>query len=468
MSAVPASILAPKAPQVNLIPPEVASRRAAGRARGLIFVGLFLFLVLLGALFYWANAQKAGAEKDLGAVQAEGSRLQAEIDKFAEVPRVQAELLNTTNARLYAGSTEVRWKPVFDAFQEVIPYWVDINSLNVNVTSATTMVQPPLGLFSHPGVGVLSFTASSLTYPDVAALEAALDSLPFLMDTTIPAVQIVDNDGTIGYSFSGSATITANALDSRFTDEWFAVRHAELADAFLDSYSQYLKIFDFVIENPINTRVEDAFGQTFTNAQAKPIVDAANEARTVFDEAKDALAQERANLADANTRAKTGDEKAPTEAAIAQAKITALNAALNTYSLALLDLSDAKDALFDAHEEAVLSKDEADYYDKLLKAAKAAQKAGDPGDEALQAAVDKAQARADEADAAAILADENVKPALAAFNAAIAALPDATAAAKTAIADAEAIKKGDLPKAPAAPSTATPSPSASATPGGAG
>ncbi len=313
----------------------------------------------------------------------------------------------------------------------------------------------------------MSFTAMTTSYPDVAALESALDSLPYFTDSTVPAVSIVEVDNVLYYSFSGSAIITANALDERFTDAWFASRHAELADAYLNTYISYLHIFDFAIENPTKGGVVDAFGRTFTAAQAKPIVDAGKEARTVFDDAQTALAKYKAELADANTRAVAGDAKAPTEAAVAQAKVDASNAALNTFSLAILDIRDAWNELSDANLHVSFLQDADKYYQGQLKAAQNAQKAGAPGDKALQEEVDKAQAQVNDTATKLDEAKARLTAALNAYDTAVNALPQATAAEKTAMTAAAAITEKDVAKAPATPAAPTPSPSVSATPGGA-
>ena len=48
MNPVPAGVKAPQAPQVNLLPPEIAERRSQGRARMMILFSLVVFVLLLG------------------------------------------------------------------------------------------------------------------------------------------------------------------------------------------------------------------------------------------------------------------------------------------------------------------------------------------------------------------------------------------------------------------------------------
>jgi len=216
---VPASVKAPTAPQVNLIPPEVESRRAKGRSRALIIVAFAMFIVLLVALVGFVELQAKAAEDELALENARTQELNAQIAQYDHVPVIQAELLNAKNARLYLGGTEILLSELVTEITRAMPESVSFEGLLWSPTTPFGIAGQQTGPFSAPDVGVLSFSGRSLEYPDIADLEEALNSVPGLARATITGGTRQVEIGT-SYSFNGTVRITAIALSGRFSDAW--------------------------------------------------------------------------------------------------------------------------------------------------------------------------------------------------------------------------------------------------------
>ncbi len=218
-TTVPDSVKAPAAPQVNLIPPEVESRRAKGRSRALIIVAFVMFIVLLVALVGFTELQARSAEDRLALENAKTQALNDEIALYDHVPVIQAELLNAKSARLYLGGTEILMSDLITGLTRAMPESVSLQGLTWLPTTPFVVAGQEAGPFSAPDIGVLSFSGRSLEYPNIADLEEALNSVPGLARTTIPgAARQVEEDEY--YTFSGSVRITAVALSGRFSDAW--------------------------------------------------------------------------------------------------------------------------------------------------------------------------------------------------------------------------------------------------------
>lgn len=222
MTAVPAAIKAAYSPQVNLIPPEVASRRARSRARALIVLSLMLVVMALAGWVYLTQLRLEAEEARLAEESRVTNDLQVQIEALNEVPRVEAELNNVREARLYAGGTEVHWSELFDDIRLVTPETTSLTSLSWDLPGMFGAVAPNDFVFGTPDIGSVSFAGESLEYIDAAELTRALDTVPWLKETRIVTNVVQEGDRGTYYVFSGTSRVTIDALTNRFSDEWLA------------------------------------------------------------------------------------------------------------------------------------------------------------------------------------------------------------------------------------------------------
>lgn len=217
MNPVPASIGAPRVPQVNLLPPEVEAKRSAARTRVKLLVALVLLIVLIAAGWYLARTMRVSAENDLSAEQARTTELQTELASYSYLNTLVGSYDNSVAARQYVGATDIEWASQLSALMGALPD--DIAWDAVQVSQATPLsgsITAPT-VFTNLGVGTLTFSGTSLEPVTVAEYIEAVDALPGYADTWIDAEQIAGADGAVFWSYSGTTTVTINALSGRTT-----------------------------------------------------------------------------------------------------------------------------------------------------------------------------------------------------------------------------------------------------------
>ena len=209
-------------PRVNLLPPEIGERRRLKKLQTGLGAGVAAAAVVVGALTLLAMAQVDSAQEDLDASQARGVRLQAEANKFAEVPLVYAQV-EAAQAQLgQAMGQEVRWSYFLNDISLKTPNKVWLTNMTVaqNVDTAATVAVPTpalaQGSYIPSGLGTVTFEGKGFAHNDVAAW---LDALAKQKGLTQPyftnsEVQKIGTDSSV--TFSSQATITEEALSGRY------------------------------------------------------------------------------------------------------------------------------------------------------------------------------------------------------------------------------------------------------------
>lgn len=205
-------------PQVNLLPPEVRSARGLKVVRRWLAFGLVAVAVALGGVYALSLIERGTAEEERAEAQAETVSLQAEQERFAEVPVVLAALSEAALARRVGMSTEVTWKPYIDAITAVLPPNVSIDSILMSSATPIMLAAPPESPLFSPNVGQLSFTGRTVTVPDTAAWMDALDSIPGFSDAWVSASILSDEEGVLYYAVTATVRVTESAFAQRFPE----------------------------------------------------------------------------------------------------------------------------------------------------------------------------------------------------------------------------------------------------------
>ncbi|GEK19973.1 fimbrial assembly protein [Cellulomonas xylanilytica] len=206
--------------QVNLLPPGIRARRALGRTKRQLALGLVVVLAVVVAASVAALAQLTLANARLSDAQAETAQLTEQQAKYAEVPRVLGELRRATEAQQLGFSTDVAWTPYIYAVVAVMP--VDTKLTSFEMSGATPMLAPEIAAdpLQAPSVSRLSYTARSKTLPDTAAWIDGLNSVYGFSDAWVSEVLIAeDEDKNVYYEVTGSVQITEDAYSDRFSSE---------------------------------------------------------------------------------------------------------------------------------------------------------------------------------------------------------------------------------------------------------
>lgn len=221
---VPASVGALPRPQVNLLPPEVRSRRTLGRVKVRLFIAVIGVLVLLAGAYVFTTFVRSAAADNLAAKKAEVQRLVTEQEKYAEVPMVKSQIAAVEQARLLGTSTEILWPQYMRAIQAVAPTGWRLESLSTLTPTPLTPAAPATNPLAAPNVGTITFTGRATTVPDIAAWLDALDSIPGFSDAYATSAQLSVNEGSAPY-YETSATVQVDT--SVFAQRFAATEEAK-------------------------------------------------------------------------------------------------------------------------------------------------------------------------------------------------------------------------------------------------
>lgn len=211
-----AALGAPLQPQVDLLPHEVRSVRALGRAKVRLGFSLVVVLLLAVLAFGYASFMEKQANEELATVTARVQDLEAEQAEYAEVPQVKSQVEMVKTARVFGTSTEVMWSEYLRAVEAVAPAGWTIRALSTTMPSpveAPVMAMNPLAAAS---VGSLSFTGRASTLPDIAAWTDALETIPGFADAYFSAAEITEEAGVIFYDVTATVQVNDRAYALRF------------------------------------------------------------------------------------------------------------------------------------------------------------------------------------------------------------------------------------------------------------
>lgn len=221
MNPVPASINAPAAPQVNLLPPEIEAKRSQGRARIIILFGLIAFVLVLGAAWFLAYSARVEAEQDLALEQERRPTLVTELATYDYVRDVQAEAENSANARAWAGATDIDWATHMTALLAAVPEDVQLTGIQMVQTTPYGGATAAGTDFASLDMGSITFIGRALEPGLTTDLVVAFDGLPGFSGTWVDSKEIQANEDTdTGYwEYTGSTRITVTALSGRIETE---------------------------------------------------------------------------------------------------------------------------------------------------------------------------------------------------------------------------------------------------------
>ncbi|MBX9245862.1 PilN domain-containing protein [Actinotalea ferrariae] len=205
--------------QVNLLPPEVRSRRAVGRLKVRLVVALLVTLLVAALGFVYAAFTDKQATDDLAFAQSEVQRLQQEQAQYAEVPQVKSAITAVESARLLGTSTEVLWPAYVRAIQAVTPAGVTIQDLDTEMPSPIMGSAVTQGPLDEASVGAISFTGQALTLPDLSAWMDALERVPGFVDASYTTAELTSAEGVVYYTITTTVHVTQDAFADRHAPE---------------------------------------------------------------------------------------------------------------------------------------------------------------------------------------------------------------------------------------------------------
>ena len=209
----------PLLPQVNLLPPEVRAKRAAGHARRWMLLALVVALGVSGLAYAYALMEANTASKELATAEAETAALLEEQASLAHVPRVLQEWDNVVRAQNYAMVGEILWTPYLRALTAVMPAEVGVGVISIESVRPAGTVTMAENALAAPGVAQIHMQGSAVLMPHTADWMDALDTVPGIRDVYYYQQPIEQKDGLVYYNWEVTAVVDASALSLRHVVE---------------------------------------------------------------------------------------------------------------------------------------------------------------------------------------------------------------------------------------------------------
>jgi hypothetical protein len=219
-------------PRVNLMPEAVAAEARVHRAKMSLVAAVVASLAVVGGLYAMAHSSVNAAQDQLDAATAQSAVLNAELTKYADVPKVQAQLGSTKAQVAQALGADVRWSILLNNLSLTLPAGTALVSFQGQVSptvagtgAAATPAAPAAGttftsVLGHPGIGTINYVGEALGYPQVAAFLDAQAKQNSLMDSYVNNVAVnTETTGAgagKGLEFKSVATVTDKALSHRY------------------------------------------------------------------------------------------------------------------------------------------------------------------------------------------------------------------------------------------------------------
>jgi Tfp pilus assembly protein PilN len=220
-------------PRVNLMPEVIAAEAKVRQAKSVLVGAAVCSLLAVGGLYVMASNDVNAAQERVDTATAQTLALQKELAKYADVPKVQAEVALAQQQAYIAMGGEVRFSFLLNNLALTIPRNASLTSFTATINGIAPDVaavdaqgdvvsdseSDVLSVLGTPGIGTIEYTGEARRYADVAAFLDALAKQKTLLDPFPGTVQTAEAEGTAagkGVTFDSKATITAKALSNRY------------------------------------------------------------------------------------------------------------------------------------------------------------------------------------------------------------------------------------------------------------
>ncbi len=219
-------------PRVNLMPDTITSEAKVHRAKLVLGIAAAASVALVGGLYVLASADVSGAQDQLDTATARGAVLATEAAKYADVPKVQAEVAAAQTQQYEAMGSEVRWSFLLNnlaltmpagssltGFAGVVSTTPPVTAAGAKVASAGDLSAGSTSVLGRPGIGTITYEGEARGYPNVAAFLDAMAKQKTLLDpyaTFVGAVPVQKGEPSKGFTFTSQAAVSDAALSRRY------------------------------------------------------------------------------------------------------------------------------------------------------------------------------------------------------------------------------------------------------------
>ncbi len=202
-------------PRVDLLPGEIAEEQRFRSVRAMLALAVVAAVAGVGGLWYLANQDVQNAQEDLAVSKSAEAALKSEVVKYADVPKVYAQVAVAQADLELAMGQEVRYSFVLNDLSLTIPSNVWLKSVTVTQNvDGTTPATSPLG---SPAIGTVTVTGVAYKHGDVASWLSSLSKSDYYVDpyftSSILGAPINDKDVV---DFTSSVSVTDEAYSNRY------------------------------------------------------------------------------------------------------------------------------------------------------------------------------------------------------------------------------------------------------------
>jgi Tfp pilus assembly protein PilN len=226
-------------PRVNLMPEVVAQEARVHHAKMALVGASIVSVLAVAGLYVMAFGSVNEAQDELDSATAQSAVLNAESAKYADVPKVQAQVAYAHTQAYNALGGEVRWSFLLNNLSLTMPAGTSLQSFVATVSEfppSSAAAQKPAsgqtsftGVLGHPGIGTITYTGEAFGYPQVASFLDSQAKQASLLDGYVNSVtansESAGSGGTTnaaaskGVQFKSVATISDKALSHRYDEK---------------------------------------------------------------------------------------------------------------------------------------------------------------------------------------------------------------------------------------------------------
>lgn len=211
-------------PRVNLLPPEIEQHRRLRRVQLGLGATVAAAVAVVGGLWLMANSSVNAAADDLAAEQRTTSQLRRDVGRYAEVPRVYAQVSADEALLTQAMGKEVRWSYYLNDLSRAMPPNVWLSSITIQqrddgtaAAAASPGAAPGANdVAAAAQLGDVTFQGVAFQHNDVAAwLERLAKQKGFADASFSTSAQAYLGQRKI-VNFTSSVKVTQQALSGRY------------------------------------------------------------------------------------------------------------------------------------------------------------------------------------------------------------------------------------------------------------
>ncbi|CAN5192190.1 hypothetical protein BH11ACT4_BH11ACT4_00160 [soil metagenome] len=171
-------------PRVDLMPPEIRTKRAQLQFRRKLRVGLVgvLVLVVVACGATWALGSVAQA--NLLAAQNQRQQLIAQQSQYSDVTTVKRSIAVAQAGQKVGDSPEIEWQAYLTKLQATLPAGVLLTGVTIDTATPLHGYAPSTIPLEGDRIAMLTFTATSPSLPSIPDWLDGLATLPGFSDAT--------------------------------------------------------------------------------------------------------------------------------------------------------------------------------------------------------------------------------------------------------------------------------------------